>query len=146
MEPSGMVIPTDSAEPSSCVPILADDVLDLPAWRRPSNERRVRWTLFGFLCLLFLPNLGAFGLWDPWETHYGAVSTEMIETHEWVSTWWGYKEKIGTEKKQGAFFYSKPVFIFWSEATMSSLIGRGEWAMRLPMALLAILALSLIHI
>ena len=165
MEPTGQADLQDEVKPTLGLPILAgisrpferylveryglrraDDVSTVPVWTPPKNERRVRWALIGFLCLLFLPNLGAFGLWDPWETHYGAVTTEMIETHEWVSTWWGYKEKIGTEKKQGAFFYSKPVFIFWSEAAISSLIGRGEWAMRLPMALLAILACLSIYL
>jgi len=128
------------------LPILAEDVGTIPVWTPPPNERRVRWALVGFLALLFLPNLGAFGLWDPWETHYGAVTTEMLETHEWVSTWWGYKDQIGTEKKQGSYFYSKPIFIFWSEATISSLIGRGEWSIRLPMALLAILAALAVYL
>jgi 4-amino-4-deoxy-L-arabinose transferase-like glycosyltransferase len=64
----------------------------------------------------------------------------MIETHEWVSTWWGYKEKIGTEAKQGNYFYSKPIFIFWSEAVACSVFGRSEFSIRLPIALLAITA------
>ena len=140
------VAPTEHADASLSVPILVEDVSLIPAWSKPANEAKVRIGLLALLSLIFLPNLGAFGLWDPWETHYGAVTTEMIETHEWVSTWWGYKEKIGTEKKQGAFFYSKPVFIFWSEAAMSSLIGRSEWSMRLPMALLAILACLSIYL
>ena len=96
-------------------------------------------------CLVFLPNLGGFGLWDPWETHYGAVTTEMLDTYDWVSPWWGYREKIG-EKQQGSFFYSKPVFIFWTEAIASRVIGRGEWALRLPIALLAILSVFLAFI
>ena len=146
MEPRGQGRDPEQAEPGLALPILCEDVERIPIWSRPRNERKVRVALFAFLCLVFLTNLGSFGLWDPWETHYGAVTTEMIETHEWVSTWWGYKEKIGTEKKQGAFFYSKPVFIFWSEATISSLIGRGEWAMRLPMALLAMLACLAIYL
>ena len=146
MDSSDKVVSTQGMDSPLSVPILTDDLSSIEVWKKPANERKVRWALFGFLCLLFLPNLGAFGLWDPWETHYGAVTTEMIETHEWVSTWWGYKEKIGSEKKQGAFFYSKPVFIFWSEAAISSLIGRSEWSMRLPMALLAILACLSIYL
>jgi 4-amino-4-deoxy-L-arabinose transferase-like glycosyltransferase len=146
MEPTAHGESQDDTRSSLSLPILAEDVASIPVWTPPRHERRVRWALVGFLALLFLPNLGAFGLWDPWETHYGAVTTEMLETHEWVSTWWGHKEKIGTEKKQGAFFYSKPVFIFWSEAAMSSLIGRGEWSMRLPMALLAMLAALAVYL
>ena len=99
-----------------------------------------------FACLIFLPNLGAFGLWDPWETHYGAVTTNMVETYQWVSPWWGYKQQIGTEPRQGNYFYSKPIFTFWTEGAMSRLIGRGEWAIRLPMALLAILGVFVVYI
>lgn len=128
------------------IPLLARSIDEIPVWNRPANERRVRYALFAFLCLLFLPNLGAFGLWDPWETHYGAVTTNMVETHEWVSTWWGYKEKIGTEAVQGKYFFSKPIFIFWSEAMAASVIGHGEWAIRLPMALLAIFAAFMIFL
>ena len=29
--------------------------------------------------LLYIPYLGAVGLWDPWETHYGEVGREMIQ-------------------------------------------------------------------
>ncbi|MCB9728061.1 MAG: glycosyltransferase family 39 protein [Deltaproteobacteria bacterium] len=124
----------------SVLPILDDRIDDKPLWRPPPHEGWVRFGVFVFACAIFLPNLGGFGLWDPWETHYGAVTTEMLETHEWVSPWWGYKGQIGSEPKQGEPFYSKPVFTFWTEAMFSSLIGRGELAIRLPMALLAILA------
>jgi 4-amino-4-deoxy-L-arabinose transferase-like glycosyltransferase len=109
-------------------------------WRPPAHEGKVRLALLVFVAMLYLPHLGSFGLWDPWETHYGAVTTNMVETHDWVSPWWGYKEKIGSHKKQGSFFYSKPIFIFWSEAFFCRVFGRGELAIRLPMAILAMLA------
>ncbi len=145
--PSSQDLEPDEASASGPrIPLLAERLDEIPVWRRPAHERRVRYALLAFLCLLFLPNLGAFGLWDPWETHYGTVTTNMIETHEWVSTWWGYKQQIGTEAVQGAYFFSKPVFIFWTEAAMASLIGHGEWAIRLPMALLAIFAAFTIYL
>ena len=129
------------------IPILDDSPFEPDtAWNRPRNEWRVRALVFFGACVLFLTNLGAFGLWDPWETHYGAVTTNMVETYDWVSPWWGYKEQIGTEAKQGNHFFSKPVYIFWSEAVFSRLVGRGEWALRLPMALLAILAVFMAYI
>ncbi|PKN57624.1 MAG: hypothetical protein CVU56_10090 [Deltaproteobacteria bacterium HGW-Deltaproteobacteria-14] len=139
------ILETDEPSEGRTLPILADDPTSLRTWEPPRHERR--WRLFVFLgaCLVFLPNLGGFGLWDPWETHYGAVSTEMLDTYDWVSPWWGYREKIG-DKQQGSFFYSKPVFIFWTEAIASRVIGRGEWALRLPIALLAILSVFLAFI
>jgi 4-amino-4-deoxy-L-arabinose transferase-like glycosyltransferase len=119
------------------IPLLNDAFDNRPAWTPPPHEKWVRIALLLYCALVFLPNLGAFGLWDPWETHYGAVTTNMVETHEWISPWWGYKEQIGTEAQQGKYFFSKPIFIFWAQAFFSSVIGHGEWAMRLPMALLS---------
>lgn len=138
-----VILETDEATDNGrTLPILVDDVAQLRTWEPPRHDRR--WRLFVFLgaCLVFLPNLGAFGLWDPWETHYGAVTTEMLDTYDWVSPWWGYREKIG-DKQQGSYFYSKPIFIFWTEAVASRVIGRGEWAVRLPVAILAILSVYL---
>ncbi len=115
-------------------------------WTRPAHEGKVRAGVLLFAALMLLPNLGAFGLWDPWETHYGAVTTHMVETYDWVSPWWGYKEQIGTEPRQGEPFFSKPIFIFWSEAFFVRLVGHGEWAIRLPMAVLAIMAVFMTYL
>jgi 4-amino-4-deoxy-L-arabinose transferase-like glycosyltransferase/cyclophilin family peptidyl-prolyl cis-trans isomerase len=134
----------DEVSSLGTLPIL-DDRESVAFFEPAKYELRVRLVVLAVALGIFLPNLGAFGLWDPWETHYGAVTTNMVETYDWVSPWWGYKEKIGPDK-QGKPFYSKPVFIFWSEAMMSQLIGRGEWAIRLPMAMLAILAVFLAYI
>ena len=128
------------------LPLMDDAGEQTRTWTPPPHEWKVRLALLGFLCLLFLPNLGAFGLWDPWETHYGAVTTNMVETYDWVSPWWGYKEKIGTEPQQGEYFFSKPIFIFWSEATVCRFLGHGEWSIRLPMALLAIFAAFVVYL
>src|SRR5690606_19638174 len=114
-------------------------------YRPGRHERRVRVMVVIAACAIFLPNLGAFGLWDPWETHYGAVTTEVIETFDRVSPRRGPKNKVGDEL-QGEPFYSTPIFIFWSEALMVRLIGRGEWAIRLPCAILAILAVYLTYL
>jgi 4-amino-4-deoxy-L-arabinose transferase-like glycosyltransferase len=89
---------------------------------------------------LFLPNLGAFGLWDPWETHYGEVSRNMVESYDWISPYWGYRNKVGPQGVQGSYFYSKPILIFWGEALSIRVIGYSEWAIRLPMALFALLS------
>ena len=108
-------------------------------WQRPKREWAVRLGVLVLLAALFLPNLGAFGLWDPWETHYGEVTRNMVESYDWISPYWGYRTKIGQKGQQGAYFYSKPIMIFWGEAASVRLIGFSEWAIRLPMALFAIL-------
>ena len=109
-------------------------------WHRPRYEWSVRLGMLVLLAMLFLPNVGAFGLWDPWETHYGEVSRNMVESYDWISPWWGYRGKIGTHDRQGKPFYSKPILIFWMEATAVRLIGFSDWAIRLPMALFGLMA------
>lgn len=128
------------------LPLLDDHIGETDPWVRPRHEGKVRLALLLFVATLYLPFLGSFGLWDPWETHYGAVTTDMVETYDWVSPWWGYKEQIGTEAKQGNFFFSKPILIFWTEAMCCRLFGRGELAIRLPMAILAMLAVLAIYL
>ncbi len=109
-------------------------------WERPRREWAVRLAVLLLLALLFLPNVGAFGLWDPWETHYGEVSRNMVESYDWISPWWGYRTKIGSHSRQGNYFYSKPILIFWMESAAVRLIGFNDWAIRLPMALFGLLA------
>ena len=133
-------------DPEARVLPILDDRVHVSPWEPGKRENWVRVGVLAFTVLIFLPNLGSFGLWDPWETHYGAVTTNMVETHDWVSPWWGYKEKIGDEAQQGRPFFSKPILIFWTEAIASRVIGRGEWAVRLPMALLAMLAVFMAYL
>jgi len=125
----------DQTENGSRLLPLGDSV----PWQRPRGEWAVRLGVALLLAALFLPNLGSFGLWDPWETHYGEVTRNMVESYDWVNPWWGYRTKIGDQAKQGSYFYSKPILIFWTEAAAIRLIGFNEWAIRLPMALFAML-------
>ena len=130
----------DSWDPAYALPVGRGE-----EWQRPKGEWWVRLTVLAVAAAIFLPNLGAFGLWDPWETHYGEVTRNMVETHDWVSPYWGYRSKIGP-KKQGASFFSKPILIFWTEATAVKAIGFSDWAIRLPMALMAIMAVFMAYI
>lgn len=151
--PPVVLEPEVAAETARPIPILDDDWSE-PRFK-PQPKRELRWRLLVFVLAgcIFLPNLGSFGLWDPWETHYGAVTQNMIETQDWTAgtydgtgIWWGYKQQIGTERRQGKPFLSKPIFIFWSEALSIRAFGRGEFAIRLPMALLAMLAVLMVYI
>ena len=67
-----------------------------------------------FAGLVFLPYLGAVGLWDPWETHYGEVAREMIQRNDYVHPYW-----------ENAWFFSKPAFTMWMQATGMQLFGTG---------------------
>lgn len=108
---------------------------------------RSRPGLFVFVAvsLLYLPLLGGYGLWDPWETHYGEVSREILARDDWISLWWA----------QDKWFWSKPILIFWSEALTWSASGIGfkadahpahtEWVLRLPIFLMAMTGLLAVY-
>ena len=114
-------------------------VLGLSAWTRPG--------MFVFVVagLVHLPLLGAFGLWDPWETHYGEVAREILSRDDWISLWWA----------QDGWFWSKPILIFWSEALSLSALGveywpdanppHPEWALRLPVAVFSLAAVQSVY-
>lgn len=102
---------------------------------------------------LYVPMAGNHSLTDPWETHYGEVSREILSRDDWISTWWA----------QDGWFFSKPVLNFWLQALAMSALGvkfmpdqmlaaagsgptpRPEWAVRSPVVLLTIVALYLLY-
>lgn len=67
-----------------------------------------------FAMLVLVPYLGAVGLWDPWETHYGEVAREMIQRNDYVHPYW-----------ENAWFFSKPAFTMWMQAAGMQLLGTG---------------------
>ncbi|MFO0595732.1 MAG: phospholipid carrier-dependent glycosyltransferase [Myxococcaceae bacterium] len=93
--------------------------------------------------LVALPGLGSVGLWDPWETHYVEVGRQMLARADLVHPYWEH-----------AFFFSKPPLVPWLSALGLWLSGaqpwgapgdgrlpdRIEWFVRLPIALLLVLA------
>ena len=131
----------------------------LGAWGTDENgEARALHQRHGFWVVvagtvMYLPMMGSYSLSDPWETHYGEVAREILSRHDWISTWWA----------QDGWFWSKPVLNFWTEALSMSLFGAGykpdqmfsavasgrepwpEWAIRMPVFVLTIIALYLIY-
>lgn len=111
----------------------------------PSAIRRPGLLVFLVAGFLYLPFLGAYGLWDPWETHYGEVAREILSRDDWISLWWAHER----------WFWSKPILIFWSEALAMGALGvefhpdanpsHPEWAIRLPHFLIATGALLAVH-
>lgn len=95
--------------------------------------------------LVFIPWLGAVGLWDCWEVHYGEVAREMVARHDPIYPYW-----------ESAHFFSKPPLTMWMQALgiwLSNGLAEGgnghlgvylEWGMRLPFALLMILAVAML--
>ncbi len=135
--------------------VLGDSPLDLRGDEREADEAEARpwyrregvWVLL-FGAVLYLPFAGAYGLWDPWETHYSEVSREILSRDDWITTWWG----------QEGWFMSKPILIFWMGALgmgAGTLFGLNigpdggpqwqEWCIRVPISMLAIAAMYALY-
>ncbi len=113
-------------------------------------DKRVALGLLAFMLLLYVPFAGSYGLWDPWETHYGEVARTMLQRGDYLTTYW-----------QDEVFKSKPVLTFWLQALGMSAFGVNqpgapssemalstapEWGMRLPIVLVSILGLFAIFL
>ncbi len=106
-------------------------------------EVRIAAAVAALAGLLFIPYLGAVGLWDCWETHYGEVARSMIQRNDYLYTYW-----------EGTPFFSKPPLTMWLMALGMQIVGTNrtngalalytEWGMRLPFALWSILGLALL--
>lgn len=120
--------------------------------QRPFWQREGFWIVV-VAAALYFPFMGTYSLWDPWETHYGEVSREILARDDWISLWWA----------QDGWFWSKPVLDMWMQAISMAtlgihyqpdkmLIGNGtypgmhpEWAVRTPIVLMTIVAMYLLY-
>ena len=135
------------AEPGILASLCGRKLLDLPLIQRflaIDAEKRMVSAALILASLIFLPWLGAVGLWDCWEVHYGEVAREMVARRDPIYPYW-----------ENAYFFSKPPLTMWLQALgiwLSDGLAKGnahlgvyvEWAMRLPFALLMLLAVGLL--
>lgn len=112
---------------------------DTKNWWR---DRAIVVAVFGLLFLLFL---GSFGLWDPWEVHYGEVARSILERNDWISTWWGSHWKNGSGHAEGGYFFSKPILLMWMMSIGMQIFGFSAWGVRLGVALVALLGVVLAY-
>jgi 4-amino-4-deoxy-L-arabinose transferase-like glycosyltransferase len=125
-------------------------VKTLARWLAGTPERRLCLALLCLCAVLYVPLAGNYGMWDPWETHYGEIARQMAERNDWVSLWWP-----GSPTDRVEVFH-KPVLHFWLMALSMKAFGlehghpppdemvrdwRAEWACRLPNIALSILAI-----
>src|SRR4051812_9411398 len=116
-------------------------------------ERRPLTALLVACALLYLPYAGSYGLWDPWETHYGEIARQMAMRGDVITPWWP-----GSPADRPEVFH-KPILHFWLMAASMRLFGlesrqarssemvdsfRVEWAERIPNVLLAMAALAVL--
>jgi 4-amino-4-deoxy-L-arabinose transferase-like glycosyltransferase len=117
------------------------------------SERRVSLLVVLFGLVLYLPFMGSYGLYDPWETHYAEVARQMMERGDYISLWWP-GAPIDPDH-----FWSKPVLSFWLMALSMRVFGlahadpgtlalstRAEWAVRMPFALLGVLGIYAVYL
>jgi 4-amino-4-deoxy-L-arabinose transferase-like glycosyltransferase len=146
-----------SAEPSEKRQGILETLLGAWLWNHPWAQRLRRlpesWRIAGgaglIAALVFVPYVGAVGLWDPWETHYGEVAREMIARADYV-----YPFQDSGDVSTSGWFFSKPPLTMWMEVPGMLLVGiehgdgklplYTEWAMRLPFALTSAAALALL--
>src|SRR2546430_17627132 len=94
-------------------------------WATATSERRICLALLGLCMMIYIPLAGNYGMWDPWETHYGEVARQMLERNDFISLWWPGSPQDRTE------FWSKPVLTFWLIALSMKVAGI-QWASSLP--------------
>lgn len=119
------------------------------------SERQMCVALVLFGMLLYIPFAGSYGLWDPWETHYGEVARQMTKRGDFISLWWP------GSPIDGDTFWSKPVLTFWLMSLSMRVAGIGgadsppgemalssaaEWALRVPFCLMALLAICGVYL
>jgi 4-amino-4-deoxy-L-arabinose transferase-like glycosyltransferase len=109
--------------------------------------------LFGLV--LYIPFAGSYGLWDPWETHYGEVARQMTHRGDYISLWWP------GSPRDADVFWSKPVLSFWLMSLAMHIAGiglpgnpagemalshRAEWATRVPFCLMGVLGIYAVYL
>jgi 4-amino-4-deoxy-L-arabinose transferase-like glycosyltransferase len=106
---------------------------------------------------IYVPVMGSYGMFDPWETHYTEVARQFMVRGEWLSTYWHNGK--GPEGYSETNFWSKPVGSFWMSGLSLKLFGysgntpgeqiaRGpvEWAVRLPFFLSGLFGIFCIYL
>ncbi|RJO65533.1 MAG: glycosyltransferase family 39 protein [Myxococcales bacterium] len=106
----------------------------LPFWKRREVALSVLVVLIGLA--LYLPKLGSYYFWDPWEPHYSQVAMEMEEKGDWLVPHYRHSDK----------WFSKPILFFWLTKPSFLLFGQTEFAGRLPIMLLAVAGLALFNL
>jgi 4-amino-4-deoxy-L-arabinose transferase-like glycosyltransferase len=124
-------------------------------WLEGRPEWQVSLGVILVALMLYVPFAGSYGLYDPWETHYGEVARQMNERGDYISLWWPGSPK----ENRGGEFWSKPVLSFWVMSFSMKAFGlgdpsrpdemvsshRAEWALRLPFILFGALAVWSIY-
>jgi len=138
----------EALQPGIAEALFGDRVVRHPWVQRllaMDAERRLILMSLLVGALVFIPYVGAVGLWDPWESHYGEVAREMIARNDYVHPYW-----------ESSWFFSKPPLTMWMDVLGMALVGTNrttgklalytEWGMRTPFVLLVLASLALLAV
>ena len=92
--------------------------------------------LIAYILVTYLPGLGSYALWDPWETQYAQVAHEMVQHDSYIKPWY----------RNGNNWLSKPIMHLAMMGTSIRLFGESPFTLRLPIVLSAILCLSFVFL
>jgi len=117
------------------------------------SDTQMSLGIIGLGLALYVPMAGSYGLFDPWETHYGEVARQMTTRGDAISLWWP------GAPLDADHFWSKPVLSFWLMSLFMGLFGvahgpsgsialgsRAEWAMRLPICAMGVLGIWAVYL
>lgn len=102
--------------------------------------------LFSFLSFFYYIGLGDYGLFDPWETHYGEVARDMVERGNYIDSFWGSPWDSGEVKRERSGFYSKPPLTMWLMSIGMNFFGFNALGIRALFPLLGLFALLSIYL
>lgn len=115
-----------------------------------TNNTMQRWfiplCLFSVLSVFYYSGLGDYGLFDPWETHYGEVARDMVERSNYIDPFWGSPWDSANVKRERAGFYSKPPLTMWLMSMGMNLFGFNALGVRAFFPLLGLFALLSIYL
>ena len=119
-------------------------------WQTAPNSWKQDWLipllLMGLTLSLYMPNLGSYGLYDPWETHYGEVARHMVESNQYIDPFWGAAWDSEGVKRERSGFYSKPPLTMWMMALGMNLFDADAFGVRFFFPLFMLLALLSIYV
>jgi 4-amino-4-deoxy-L-arabinose transferase-like glycosyltransferase len=112
-----------------------DTVAHPPIRSRAAGEaaRQISWLdlllPLALMAVCFFAGLSAIGLTGPDEPRYAAIARAMARTGDWI-----------TPRLLGQPWFEKPALYYWLAGAAFRIFGEGEFAMRLPSVLAAVLA------
>nr|HPJ71952.1 glycosyltransferase family 39 protein [bacterium] len=104
----------------------------MTAGRTPSRVRSAAAFFLVFFPAVYLVSLGSGALIEPDEARYGEIPREMIESGDFLTPRLNYVK-----------YFEKPPLYYWLTGASLALLGRNEYAVRLPTAVMALAGIAL---